>query len=354
VLLVLAFPEGGSQPFVASAFYPALAAVLVLAALIPPQQRVLRTGALLYAAALLGAYLIPTAVGGNADRLGALLAGPLAACVLAGRSSPGRGPARTGAGVASRPALARIPGARALLVLAPLFIYWQAKAPIADYVSAASNPARSASYYAPLLDRLRLLGVGYGARPARIEVVPTRNHSEARWVAAHVMIARGWERQLDIDRNDLFYDTAAPLSAARYRAWLSDQAISYVALPDAPLDYSGRSEARLVRAAPGYLREVWKSPHWRLFAVLAAAPLAQPPSVVTRIDSDSFTLRSVRAGTFTVRVHFTPYWKLATGHGCVRRAPGDWTDVHMRDAGSVRVTIGFSLARVFDHGPRCR
>ena len=33
-LLVLAFPEGGTQPFVASAFYPALAVVLVIAAVI--------------------------------------------------------------------------------------------------------------------------------------------------------------------------------------------------------------------------------------------------------------------------------------------------------------------------------
>ena len=33
-LLVLAFPEGGAQPFVAAAFYPALGIVLVIAALI--------------------------------------------------------------------------------------------------------------------------------------------------------------------------------------------------------------------------------------------------------------------------------------------------------------------------------
>ena len=36
----------------------------------------LRIGALLYALALTGSYLMPTAVGGNADRLGALVAGP--------------------------------------------------------------------------------------------------------------------------------------------------------------------------------------------------------------------------------------------------------------------------------------
>ena len=36
-LLELAFPEGGAQPFVASAFYPALVGVLVIGAVIPPR-----------------------------------------------------------------------------------------------------------------------------------------------------------------------------------------------------------------------------------------------------------------------------------------------------------------------------
>ncbi len=84
-LLTLAFPEGGAQPFVASAFYPALAGVLVVGALIPSEQRVLRIGAALYAVALTGAYVLPTAVGGNADRLGALMAGPVAALRARGR-----------------------------------------------------------------------------------------------------------------------------------------------------------------------------------------------------------------------------------------------------------------------------
>jgi hypothetical protein len=52
-------------------------------------------------------------------------------------------------------------------------------------------------------------------------------------------------------------------------------------------------------------------------------------------------------------VHFTPYWALASVSGCVSRAPGDWTSVQARSAGSARVVIDFSLARVFDHGPRC-
>jgi len=345
-LLALAFPEGGSQPFVASAFYPALGAVLVIAALslrvgreqadgpLDQRPRVLSIGTLLYAAALLGAFLIPTAVGGNADRLGALFAGPLAACVLMPR----------------RP--------RLLLLLAPLLLYWQVKAPITDNASAASDPAVHASYYKPLLAELRMLGVGYGSpptRPARVEIVPTRNHWEARWVAPHVMLARGWERQLDQDRNALFYDESrTPLTPMRYRAWLSEEAISYVALSDGPLDYSGKAEAKLLRGGRlSYLREIWRSTHWRLFAVLGATRLAQAPAVLTSAGTDSFTLSEPRPGSTIVRIRFTPYWAVLGGNGCVRKAPGGWTEVQARAAGSLHVGIDFSLMRIFDHGPRC-
>jgi hypothetical protein len=333
-LLAFAFPEGGTQPFVASAFYPALAGVAIVGALIPAEQRALRIGSLLYALALTGSYAIPTAVGGNVDRLGSLVAGPVAACVL-------------GAGaVASR-------RGRALLVLAPFLLYWQANAPVADYSASASDPAVHASYYAPLLAKLGALGVGYAARPARIEAVATVDHWEARFLAPHVMLARGWERQLDRLRNGLFYDPG-PLTPARYADWLSREAVSYVALGDGPLDYSAHAEAALLRSGPlGGVREIWRSAHWRLFAVAAPRPLADPPAVLEGVGRDSFTLRAPRAGTYTVRLRFTPYWALTSGSGCVASGPEEWTQIRARRAGVFDVAIRFSLARVFARGPRC-
>jgi hypothetical protein len=341
--LTLAFPEGGSQPFVASAFYPALAGVLVIAALIPRERadralRTLRIGTLLYAVAMIGAYLLSTAVGGNADRLGSLVAGPVAACVLAA----------SGAGAA------RARRARVLIVLAPFLLYWQANAPVTDFAAASSDPAVHASYYAPLLGELRVLGVGYGARPARIEIVPTVDHWEARFLAPAAMIARGWERQLDRLRNALFYEPSRPLRPAAYRAWIARTAVDYVALPDAPLDYSARAEARLLRTAtPAYLHEVWRSRHWRLFAVLAPQPLAQPPARLQSVGVDSLRLYAPRPGSYVVRVRFSPYWVLAAGDGCVARAAEDWTSIRARRAGELRLAIGFSLARIFSRGPRC-
>jgi len=329
-LCELAFPEGGTQPFVASAFWPALAGILALAIAVPRERRTLRLGAALYALAMVLAYVTSTAVGGNVDRLGALVAGPVAACLL-------------GAGIQSR-------RRRWLLVaISPALLYWQANAPVADFASAIEDPAVNASYYRPLEAELRTLDVGYGRRPARIEVVATADHWEARWLAPVVPLARGWERQLDRYRNGLLYSGAHPPTPASYAAWLHAQGISYVALPDAPLDYSAKREAQLATG----LREVWRAAHWRLFAVSHPRPLVSPPATLTQLTTDSFTLRAPAPGSYMVLVHFTPYWRLTRGQGCVERAPGDWTRVRAHSAGTLRVGISFSLTRVFSRGARC-
>ncbi len=337
-LLTIAFPEGGTQPFVASAFYPALAAVLAIGLVLPREQRVLRIGTALYALALIGAYVVPSAVGGNVDRLGALAAGPLAACAL----------------------LDAAPRWRhwAVLALAAPLTYWQVNAPITDLVSTRSNPAVEESYYQPLLAELRALGVGYGGRIVRIEVLPTVNHWEARYVAPAVMLARGWERQLDRDRNSLFYEEGA-LNPVSYHEWLAEQAISFVALPDASLDYSSKDEASIVRSPfvngrGGFLHEVWRSRHWRLFAVAGTQPIAEPSAVVSAASTDSFTLRASFPGTYWVRIRYTPYWSLSSGTGCVEEGERGWTAVRVERPGTFHVAIDFSLARVFDHGARCR
>jgi hypothetical protein len=356
LVLAVVFPEGGSEPFAASSFWPALAATVLLGAALPREQRTLRWGALLYAVALVGAYVLSTPVGGNAVRLGALTAGPLAAAVLLSRASV------NSALLGSRQALRW--RALPITAAAALLLYWQLVAPIRDYRSATGDPAVNASYYTPLIAELNQLarttapkpdGTPGPPPPTRIEVVPSRDHWEARWVAPHFALARGWERQLDRSDDAVFY-SARTLAPARYRAWLLAQSVSYVALPAAPLDSSGRAEAGLLEhaASAAGLREVWSSPHWRLFVVLGARVLVNAPATLTSLDSDSFALAVPHGGEYTVRVRFTPYWALAEGRGCVSHAPGGWTRIDARAAGQIRVGIDFALTRIFNRGARCR
>ena len=43
--------------------------------------------------------------------------------------------------------------------------------------------------------------------------------------------------------------------------------VAYVALPDVRLDEAGQAEGALIARGLPYLREVWRSAHWRLYAL---------------------------------------------------------------------------------------
>ena len=126
-----------------------------------------------------------------------------------------------------------------------------------------------------------------------------------------------------------------------------------MALPDARLDPSSAREGALVRAGLPYLRETFRSRHWRVFRVLGAQPLLSGPGRLLDLGHDEFGIESARAGSFLVRVRYTPYWTLTGAAGCVGRAPGGWTEVQLRGAGRARVEARFSLARALGAGGSC-
>ncbi len=308
-LLALAFPEGGTQPFVASAFYPALAGVLVIGSRPDPARARgrLRTGALLYAVALIGAYVIPTAVGGNADRLGALFAGPIAACVLAGAIA-GRAPR----------ALAARAGARSCST-------GRSNAPVADFASAASDPAVHASYYAPLLAELRRARRRLrGARRRAIEVVPPRDHWEARWVAP----ARDARARLGAPARHATATRSSTTARALTRRALPrvavDNAVSYVALPTRR--WTTRREARGGRCcadAAGAPLPARSLALGALAAVRGAGARRSPAAgVLTRL-ARLVHAAAPRAGASRARA-LHPLLGARERHGCVRarRAAG--------------------------------
>mgnify|MGYP000691633581 FL=1 len=181
----------------------------------------------------------------------------------------------------------------------------------------------------------------------------TRSHWESRYIAPHLHLARGWERQLDIARNDLFY--SGPFTAARYHAWLGAHGVRYVAVPKGvTLDHSARAEAALVAGGVPYLHRVWADDHWTLYEVRDPQPIAAGGATLVHLSSDGFTLHAPRPGTTTVvHVHWTPFWELEQGSGCVEQAPGDWTRVRLRTAGRAHVGTRFALGRIGADSPRC-
>jgi hypothetical protein len=246
-ILNLAYPESGYEPFGPSDFWLTLGGVALIALLLPRGslsargRRIVRAGAALYALALIASFAIDTPVGGNAARLGPPLAAPLLAGVMWERRR------------------------LALFLLSPLLLYWQLIAPIHDARAIAGDPSVNASYYAPLLSELRLLRHG---TPTIVEVPLTKAHWEAAYLAGHdgISLARGWERQLDTRYGAIFYRPT--LTPAAYRAWLAENMVFYVALPDTRLDKAGRLEGALVAGRLPYLRELWHSEHWRLYRVM--------------------------------------------------------------------------------------
>lgn len=331
VAMALLFPEGGSEPFPASSFVAALAAALACWALMPSQERVLRVGAGLYVVAVVASLLVPGPMGSNVDRLGVLFGLPLL----------------VGAWLTWRPSGASFGRVVAAAVVGVGLAVWVVWGPVRELAKVRDDPSVNASYYVPVQ---RFLAPRM-AVPARVEVPLTRSHWEAAWMADRFALARGWERQLDRRYDALFF--GGPLTAAGYAAWLRANAVRYVALPDVPLDSSSQAEARLLRAGASYLRLVFVSTHWHVWEVVGAAPLASGPGQLVALGRSSFALRADRAGRFTVQIHYTRYWAVSAGRGCVGRAPGGWTSVQAGAPGLLRIDARFSVGRALGRGGGC-
>jgi hypothetical protein len=294
----------------------------------------LRTGALVYLVVCLGCLAVRTPIGSNIERYGVLLAAPLLLCAVLGEAP----------GAVAR--ALRLSGVRYLaLGLAGLWVLW---GPVRETEAVAGSPATEASFYVPLIRFLESRPGG----PYRVEVPLTRSHWEAALLAPSVSLARGWEKQLDNRYDGVLLRGA--LSPQGYRSWLGREAVTFVALPDVQPDPSSASEGRLIRGGLPFLMPVFRSAGWRVFRVAGATPIASGPGRLTELGHDTFALQAVRPGRFLVRVHFTRYWTLTAGAGCVERGPEGFTYVLARRAGVIRVAARFSLGAAFSSGGSCR
>ena len=326
-----AFGTDGREPFDLSTFWPLPVMAVGFALALPREERALRIGALLYAAACIAAYLIDSPMGGNAARLAGLLGAPLLLCVL----------------LVDRRQRGRLVIAATAATLAGLtFIQWSP--PVRDVIKAFEDPSADAAYYEPLNEFLRTAG----GPPGRVEIPFTRSHWEAYEVGREYPLARGWLRQADIERNGLFY--GGVLDSLTYAAWLSEHGVRWVALPDAKPDYSSYDERGLIEAGLPYLELRARLEHWRVYEVTLPNAMVVPKEgarmEIEALGNDTVELQALGAGEATVRVGWSHYWK--PDAGCVER-DGEWTRVIADRAGRIRLSMDFAPARVVERGRRC-
>jgi hypothetical protein len=186
-----------------------------------------------------------------------------------------------------------------------------------------------------------------------VEIPFTRMHWESVHVARRLPLARGWETQLDVEYNPLFFQ-GRRLTSERYQHWLRAQGVRYVALPSVALDPAARQEALLIRRGLPFLTRVWSDRRWTLYEVEHSRGLTTGDAAKVReLGPTSFTLQAAKPGPISVRVRWTPYWRVTAGKACVRRGPGGWTVVEVARKGAVRVSARLALGSVFRPRGNC-
>ncbi|MFI0484600.1 MFS transporter [Actinomadura sp. 9N215] len=317
----LLFPFSGVQPISVTAIVlPTLASVIAMLTCAPRGWTLVRVGAGVYLAGILLTWLVPSPVGSNVERLSLLFGGMF---LLS--------------------AVARAHGRVRIAVLSLAFIVtasWQVVKPVDDLIH--TEPAATAAGNASgLIAELKAVGADDG----RIEVVPLRSHWESSGLSRHFVLARGWNRQVDAERHELFYEDGA-LTADAYRAWLHEWAVQYVVLPEQERDWSAREEAALVENGQSYLTEIWSDDHWRLFRVLRATPLVDRPASVSELNSGQLVVDMPSSGSVLVRVSWSPWLRVSGGGGdaCLARA-GDFVRLKANRPGRYTLAARYNLSR---------
>jgi hypothetical protein len=287
-----------------------------------PDQRALLAVFAGYAALTVASLVLSSPIGGNVERLLMLLGVPLLLIPLAARGFRPRGVAV------------------ALLAAA---LSWQAFPAVAGWRTATEARAASQDFWYPAIAWLQT----HADADHRVEVVATADNWEALYLAERgVPLARGWFRQDDFPANAALYGPS--LDGRTYRQWMRRVGVRYVLLPDEPLDYSARHEAELLRGGRSGLHIVADLGGWTVYELPDATPIVTPAAHarIVRMTSDRLVLRVDRAGTYRVRVRYTPYWRVIGGGraACARPVEPWGTELRVRRAGTIemRFDVGIS------------
>ncbi|MGZ4439492.1 MAG: hypothetical protein ACXVZN_03855 [Gaiellaceae bacterium] len=315
VVLWRLFPGGGRYPFSFAELAAAVTFCLIGAGVTwrVERARILRAIFVVYLAACLAAYLVPSAIGENIARL-RFAAIPVAVLAFSLREW--------------RPRLVVVVGLG-------LAIAWNVTPLAASYAKGSADPASTAAYWAPAVRFLEQnLTPSY-----RVEVVDTTGHWGAVYLPkAGIPLARGWFRQDDFPENQLLYSALGPRA---YTRWLRSLGVRYVVLTSAPVDYSARGEDAVVRSGQTPLRPVFTTPELTVFELEGARPIVTGPGKarVVRLTQSHALLRLGRPGTYRVAIRYSPYWKASTG--CVWNGSDGMMRLVAPRAGTV--TLGFDV-----------
>jgi hypothetical protein len=318
------FPDNGTFPFSGAE----LGATLLFCGLgiaftvRVPASRVLLRFFVLYAAASIASFLVPSGVGENIARL-RYVALPLAVLALALRRW--------------RPV---VPAGVALLLAAS----WNVTPLAFSLAHSTADPSAAQAYWTPVVSY-----VSQRLQPSyRVEAVDTAGHWEAVYLPqAKIPIVRGWFRQDDFPENALLYKRLGP---AAYLAWLHRMGVAYVVLTDAPVDYSSRGEAALLRSGRSGLEPVFSTGHVSVYAVPHPHGIVSgaPGVRVVKLAPAGMTLALPSAGTYRIAVRYSPYWR--TTSGCVTTRKDGMTSLVVQQRGWVRFTFDVTPKRVVEAG----
>ncbi|MFC9430196.1 hypothetical protein [Streptomyces sp. NPDC056987] len=314
-LTTLLFPFSGVMPMAMGDMWKPTLFGIVLALLAPREWRTLRFGSAVYASGVVLTGLISSPVGSNVIRLAELFGPPLLLCVLLERG------VRMVSGVAVGLSLA-------------LSVQWVTAHAVHVLNMSTPVPSWASRPHGVLkaLDRLH-------ADRTRVEVVPAVNHRETTVLGPHVNLARGWNRQLDVERGGLFYENR--FTIGEYRAWLDKWAVGYVVLPEGEPDWAAQDEAALVRSGPSWLEPVWRDSQWRIYRVKGARSIVSGADAsVVSSDNASMTVRVPEPGMVKLRIPYSPW--LRTSAGCVER-DGDWTRFKVSTPGVYEVGSSYAV-----------
>ncbi|MFJ2761827.1 hypothetical protein [Streptomyces prasinus] len=365
----LLFPFEGEQPMSFARIWPPvlLCTVIILAA--PSAWRLLRYGAAVYALGVVLCYLIASPIGTNVERLTELAAPAALLAIVMHRGdrdgdeggadekgadekgadeggadeggADGKAPARSARSARSaRPSLDWLtPGQRKVgcAVALALSLTWLSGKTIADIVTNTEVPEWAVKTDGVVNELERL-----DAWKTRVEVVPARDHREAAILAPYINMARGWNRQADVERGRLFYEghsgTEVPegtFTSEAYRAWLAQWAVGFVVLVNGEPDGPAELEHALVTGEPEYLDLVWEDANWKIYRVKNATPLVDKPASVVSSDGANLVVHMPRPGTVTVRIAHSPW--LWADNGCLTEE-GDFSRLTVQEPGDVRIS----------------